>query len=125
MHELSLSTAIVRAVERHAAGRRVSAVQMRIGALRQVVPDSLAFYFEIVSRQTVCEGALLEHELVPALLRCPECGRGWDPAPPSVPTFRCPSCATAGEVIGGDEFEVESIEVEASDPKEDPCIAPR
>jgi hydrogenase nickel incorporation protein HypA/HybF len=125
MHELSLSRAIVRTVERHAAGRRVSAVQMRIGTLRQVVPDSLAFYFEIVSGQTVCEGALLEHELVPALLRCPECGSEWDPAPPPMPTFRCPSCGIGGEVVSGDEFEVESIEVESSDPKEDPCIAPR
>ena len=48
MHELSLSSAIVNTVERHAAGRRVTVVNMRIGTLRQVVPDSLTFYFEIV-----------------------------------------------------------------------------
>ena len=62
MHELSLSSAIVETVERHADGRRVTVVSMRIGALRQVVPDSLAFYFEIVARGTVCEGARLDHE---------------------------------------------------------------
>ncbi|HET8592916.1 MAG TPA: hydrogenase maturation nickel metallochaperone HypA [Solirubrobacterales bacterium] len=138
MHELSLAGAIVETVERHAGGSRVTAVQMRIGSLRQVVPDSLAFYFEIVARGSVCEGAELQHELVAALLRCPRCGAEWDPAPPPVathggeigglpglPTFRCPGCASGGgEVLRGGEFEVESIEVEASEAKESECTAP-
>jgi len=135
VHELALSQAIVDTAIRHAEGRRVTSVQMRIGTLRQVVPDSLAFYFEIVSRDTVCEGADLEHELVTALLECRDCGETWDPAPPpiatrgaellplgSVPTFRCPSCGTGGEVLRGGEFWVESITVEN---EEDACIAPR
>ena len=48
VHELSISSAIVDTVERHAEGRRVTVVSMRLGRMRQVVPDSLAFYFEIV-----------------------------------------------------------------------------
>ncbi len=120
MHELALSRAIVDTVERHAEGRRVISVRMRIGALRQVVADSLAFYFEIVSRRTPCEGARLEHELVTAQLACPTCGETWDPVQP-VPRFRCPSCGTGGDVMRGDEFEVKSITIE----EEDACIAPR
>ena len=120
MHELALSQAIVDTAVRHAEGRRVSSVQMRIGTLRQVVPDSLAFYFEIVSRDTLCDGAQLDHELVTALLECQECGETWDPLG-SAPTFRCPSCGTGGDVVRGGEFEVESITVE----KEDACTAPR
>jgi hydrogenase nickel incorporation protein HypA/HybF len=141
VHELSLSSAIVQTALRHADGRRVKSVQLRIGALRQVVPDSLDFYFEIVARDTLCEGAALECEHVAALLRCPGCDERWDPAPPplathepptpegvpALPTFRCPRCRTGGEVVHGDEFQVESIEVEqgAEAPKEDECIAPR
>ncbi len=49
-------------------GRPVTAVHVRLGRLRQVVPSSLAFYFELVSRETVCEGARLEQEVVPAAL---------------------------------------------------------
>ena len=67
MHELSVSSAIVDTVVRHAEGRRVTAVRVRLGRLRQVVPDSLAFYFELVARDTVCEGARLEQEVVPAV----------------------------------------------------------
>lgn len=118
MHELSISSAVVNTVTKHAEGRRVSVVNLRVGALRQVVPSSLAFYFEIVARDTVCESAELDLELISALLRCDKCGREWDPAPEPaldivVPSFRCPGCGSAGaETVAGDELEVDSIEVE-------------
>ena len=70
MHELSLSGAIVNTAVKHAEGRQVSVVSLRVGALRQVVPDTLDFYFGFVSKGTVCEGARLEQELIPAGLRC-------------------------------------------------------
>jgi hydrogenase nickel incorporation protein HypA/HybF len=119
MHELSLSGAIVNTVEKHAAGRPVSVVSIRVGALRQVVPDTLEFYFGFVSKGTVCEAARLEQELIPARLRCGECGREWEI---ELPVFMCPGCGPAGriEVAAGDEFCVESIEVEEAE-----CIAQR
>jgi hydrogenase nickel incorporation protein HypA/HybF len=121
VHELSLSSAILETVLRHADGRRVKSVQMRIGMLRQVVPDSLGFYFEIVTRGTLCEGAELEQEQVAALLRCDACAGEWRP---DLPMFRCPECG-GGEVetVAGNEFEIESIVVEEKEEAE--CIAPR
>lgn len=126
MHELSISSAILDTVLRHADGRPVSTVRLRIGALRQIVPDSLDFYFGIVSRDTVCAGACLELDLIDALLRCAECGSEWDPAPgpahdgdPAalLPHFRCRRCGAAGaEVRRGNELEVESIDVDTADP---------
>ena len=119
MHELSLSSAVVNTVVKHAGGRRVTVVSLRVGHLRQVVPDTLDFYFGFVARDTVCEGARLEQELVPARLRCAECRHEWEV---DFPVFRCPACGAAGsEIVMGDEFEVESIEVE----EEEACIAPR
>ncbi len=124
MHELAISSAIVDTVIRHAAGRTVSVVHLQLGALRQVVPESLAFYFEVTGRDTVCEGAELDLELINALMRCRECSHEWDPAPSPLhegdpaallPQFRCPTCAAAGaEVLAGDELLVDSIDV--SDP---------
>jgi len=124
VHELSLATAIVETVNRHAAGRRVLSVQMQIGTMRQVVPDSLDFYFGICSRDTVCAGATLEQEIIIARLRCKECSREWEL---DIPDFRCPSCSsTEVDVLAGTEFEVESIEVdEANTKEEEPSIAPR
>jgi hydrogenase nickel incorporation protein HypA/HybF len=132
MHELSIASAIVDTALRHAGGRRVTQVSVQVGALRQVVPDSLRFYFEIVARDTACDGARLELEPIRAWLRCPTCGHEWDPAPapapghealePMLPAFRCPACERADtEVLRGGELEVESIEVI----EEETCIAPR
>jgi hydrogenase nickel incorporation protein HypA/HybF len=110
MHELSVSSAIVDTVVRHAEGRRVTSVQVRFGRLRQVVPSSLAFYFELVSRDTVCEGARLDQEVVPAVLRCGACARAWEI---DMPFFRCERCGSADvTVVSGEELEVASIEVE-------------
>jgi len=118
MHELSLSSAVVNTVVRHAEGRRVELVSLRIGRLRQVVPETLEFYFGFVARGTACEGARLEQEVVDARLRCTPCGTEWDI---EVPAFRCPTCGGADvAVASGNEFEVESIEIE-----EAACIAPR
>ena len=112
MHELSLSSAIVESAIRHAEGRRVTEVRVRVGALRQVVPDSLVFYFGIVSRDTLCEGARLETTVVPARLRCQGCAQEWEPRSPS---FRCPACRGASvTVLSGEEFQIESILVEVS-----------
>jgi hydrogenase nickel incorporation protein HypA/HybF len=120
MHELSISSAVVDTVVGHAAGRPVTAVNLTVGAFRQVVPDSLEFYFEIVSRGTVCEGARLRQALVPLRLGCSACGEKWEP---ELPAFRCPRCAgSAVEVLRGNELEVESIEVEE---EAGTCTAPR
>jgi hydrogenase nickel incorporation protein HypA/HybF len=118
VHELSLSGAIVNTVVKHAAGRPVRIVNLRVGRLRQVVPDTLEFYFEFVARGTICEGACLQQELLDARLRCNPCAREWEI---EIPAFRCPTCGGSDVVIAsGNEFEVESIEIE-----EAACIAPR
>jgi hydrogenase nickel incorporation protein HypA/HybF len=118
LHELSLSSAIVNTVAKHAEGCPVRVVSLRVGRLRQVVPDTLEFYFEFVARGTVCEGARLEQEIVEASLRCAPCAREWVI---EIPAFRCPTCGGSEvTVAGGDEFEVESIEVEEAE-----CIAPK
>jgi hydrogenase nickel incorporation protein HypA/HybF len=122
VHELALSTAIVNTVERHAAGRRVSVVSVRVGALRQVVPDSLAFYFQIVARDSLCADARLELQEVPARLGCRACGEEWQV---EIPAFRCPACAGGKvEVRSGEELEVESIEVSEQE-EERACTAQR
>ncbi|HTX31852.1 MAG TPA: hydrogenase maturation nickel metallochaperone HypA [Solirubrobacteraceae bacterium] len=118
MHELSLASAVVNTVAKHADGRRVTVVNLRVGRLRQVIPDTLGFYFEFVARDSVCEGARLELEVIDARLRCRPCAHEWDI---EIPAFRCPQCGGSEvEIASGEEFEVESIEVEEAE-----CIAPR
>jgi len=122
MHELSIASAIVATAERHAGGSPVAVVRVRVGRLRQVVPDSLQFCFGMVARDSVCAGARLELEVVPAVLRCAACEHEWEL---EEPPFWCPECA-GSEVaaVRGEELEVESIEIETvtSTAEEGLCI---
>ena len=116
MHEFSVASAVVDTAVRHADGRRVIVVSLRCGRLRQVVPESLQFAFGILTRETLCEGARLDLEVVPARLSCAACPGEWEI---ELPVFRCPGCGGADvEVLSGEELEVESIEVEEAG-----CIA--
>ena len=120
MHELSIASAVLNTALKHAGDRRVSTVNVRAGRLRQVVPESLRFYFQIVARDTACEGAELELVEIEARLRCRECRQGWSP---TIPAFRCPRCGSAQvEIEAGEELEVDYIEVEE---QEAACTAPR
>jgi hydrogenase nickel incorporation protein HypA/HybF len=119
MHELAVAQAIVGAAERHAEGRPVTVVRVKVGRLRQVVPEFLDFYFQVAAKETPCDGAALEWERVPSLLSCGACGAEWDPSPPPARTgeelivrFRCPDCESSDHsVVSGDELLVESIDV--------------
>ena len=110
MHELSLADAVVAIARDHARGRRVSAVDVRVGRLRQVVPDALEFAFELVAAGTEVEGAELRVEHVPVRVRCARCA-----AESEAPEFplACARCGSVDvEVIAGDELLVESLEIE-------------
>ena len=64
MHELSLCEAIAGLVKTHAGDRHVDVVRVRIGALRQVVPESLSFCWTLVRDSENMADAELELECV-------------------------------------------------------------
>ncbi len=71
---MSICNAIARTATEHADGHPVSQVTVRIGYLRQVVPDALQFNWEVVSAQLGLEDAELVIEHVPAVVECRACG---------------------------------------------------
>jgi hydrogenase nickel incorporation protein HypA/HybF len=110
MHELAIADAIVAVAEEHAAGRRVAKVEVKIGALRQVVPSALSFAFELVARDTMLQGAELEIEDVPVRVACREC-----PVESRAAEFplACASCSSLHvDIVAGDELFVDALELE-------------
>jgi hydrogenase nickel incorporation protein HypA/HybF len=73
MHELSLCGSIYEMVDRAAAGRQVSVINLQVGQLRQVVPDTLSYCWMLVSDQTDLAGSELKIDSVPVRLRCQDC----------------------------------------------------
>ena len=114
MHELAIADSIVQIASRHAGGRRVTRVEVKVGWLRQVVPSSLAFGFELVSQGTPAEGAELVLEEVPARGCCRDCGAEGELG--EFP-FACAACGGFDiEITAGEELLVDSLELEELEP---------
>ena len=109
MHELALCEAIAGAVTRHSRGRPVARVLVRIGHLRQVVPDALTFSWQMLSAGTDLDGSVLEIESVPAIVSCSACGTE---TTLDLPIVGCGQCYSRDvTLLSGEEFAVVSLEL--------------
>jgi hydrogenase nickel incorporation protein HypA/HybF len=110
LHELSIADAIVATACRHADGRRVTRVELKVGHLRQVVAGSLEFAFELVAHGTPVEGAALQIEEVPARVACRQCAA--ESRTKEFP-LTCAGCGSLHvDVVAGDELFVDALELE-------------
>jgi hydrogenase nickel incorporation protein HypA/HybF len=114
MHELAVTENILNIAVQHATQAnavRVTSLQLVIGQLSSIVDDSVLFYWDLISAGTVCAGAQLHFERRPAQLKCLACEQ--------IYTLQgeltdCPNCHSARlKVVSGEEFYLDSIEVEA------------
>ena len=111
VHELALCRSINAVVSRAAAGRRIAAVNLDVGALRQVVPATLVRCWRIVTQNTSLAGADLVVNAISAVLDCRECHERTVVA--DLPFIMCGTCgSTEVTVLAGEEFMVRSIDVE-------------
>ncbi len=113
MHELSVTESVLEIALRHAeeaGAERIVRLNLVIGELSSIVGESVQFYWDIVSKETIAEGAELHFERVPGRLRCLRCGHTFSL---SHRDFLCPECG-AGRVVaeGGNDFRLDSIEIE-------------
>lgn len=113
MHELPVTESVLRIVLDHAqraGARRVVRVNLLLGELSSILGDSVQFYWDLIAEGTLAEGAELCFQRVPAELRCLACGVTF---PLDQGDWLCPACGSAQvKVANGDQFLVESIEVE-------------
>jgi hydrogenase nickel incorporation protein HypA/HybF len=113
MHELSLCQAILETVGQRATGRPVRRVDVRIGYLRQVVPGSLQFSWEMLTQGTELEGCALAIEHVPAVVCCRACGAE---TTLSWPVLACSECESHNvELVSGDELQLASFDLVGGD----------
>lgn len=110
MHELSLCQSIFDVVDRARRGRRVAVIHLDIGRLRQVVPETLVYNWELVSEAGPLEGSELDINSIPLRLRCRDCGDTSEVG--RALAFVCPACGSVRVApVSGEEFAVTSIDV--------------
>jgi len=113
VHELAVTESLLQLALQHAqpaGATRVTAVHLVIGQLSSIVDDSVQFYWDMISAGTLCEGAQLQFERVPASLLCLTCSHTYIL---DGELMGCPRCGSERvKVTGGDEFRLESIDVE-------------
>lgn len=113
MHEWTIADNLIRLVRE--AGRReglaaVSEVYVKVGVLRQVIPETLRTAFARLIGETEFAGAELVIEEVPLAVRCRDCGAN---AAGDDLAFTCGRCGGIDlEILAGDELYLDCLEGE-------------
>jgi hydrogenase nickel incorporation protein HypA/HybF len=106
VHELAITQSVVDAVTERTGTAPVAGVRLRVGRLAGVVPDAMAFCFELVTAGTPLEGAVLEFEQPEGRGRCRTCGEEFVLAD----LILLCGCGSADvEVLAGRELAVASV----------------
>jgi len=112
MHELSITQSILDIALRHAeqaGASQIAAVNITIGQLSSIVDDSVQFYWDIISDETIAKGAKLNFKRIPTELLCLDCNQNYNPG---IDELICPNCGSVKiKVVAGLEFFLESIDV--------------
>lgn len=113
MHEMGIALEIidiaVASVPEHLEGSSVAKVNLKVGKLSAVVPDSLRFCFNVASKDTPLESAELVIEEIPVRAQCRDCRHEWIITGPA---FLCESCGGGSlEILSGRELDIQSIEL--------------
>lgn len=109
MHELSICQSIADIVTPHAEKGTVRTINLQVGQLRQIVPDTLVYCWSLISENTLLDGAELNVESIPATVRCADCDHV---STLEAMIMRCEECAcTKVSIVTGEEFLITSLEL--------------
>ena len=112
MHELNVTEHILQIALRHgreANANRITDLYLVIGELTSYVDESIQFYWDFVSQNTIAENAQIHFRRVPARMFCLNCQHTYSPAA----GLFCPRCESIEvKITAGEEFYVEAIEIQ-------------
>ncbi len=116
MHELAVTESILKIANGHAlkaGASSITDIYIHVGCLSSIVDDSVQFYWDMIAKGTLSEGAQLHFERFSAEIQCLDCGTRYQLEAELTP---CPQCNSIRiKIVSGDEFRVDSIEIIKSD----------
>ena len=113
MHELAITQSMFDIVLKQAEqvnAKKINKINLVIGEMTGVVSESVQFYLDFLTKDSMAEGAVVSVKMVPPKAQCRNCNRIFE-----LKEFdwTCPNCkGNSVEVIAGKELFVESIEVD-------------
>ena len=113
MHELQVTQNILDIAIKHGKNSNASRIlqlNIVIGQLSSFIDDSIQFYWDLISKDTMAEGATLNIMRIPAEFSCLDCGNHYNISPDG---FECPDCGSSHvEILTGKEFYLDSLDIE-------------
>jgi hydrogenase nickel incorporation protein HypA/HybF len=113
MHELSVSESILEIVLRHGQehnAKKITDIYLVIGDLSSIIDESIEFYWNYISENTIASDAHLHFKRIQAKLKCVECSTEYQLTDSNLP---CPNCNSSNvQVIAGEEFYLDAIEID-------------
>ncbi len=113
MHELSIASYLLDSVEdqaRQLGAQRVLAINLVAGERAGIVDEALQFSFDLLTAETLAEGARINVRRTFMCFHCAPCDCEYSP---KVGDFNCPNCGAVGQLTAdGTELLIESIEIE-------------
>ena len=113
MHELPVTQSLLEIAIRHAeeaGASKILNLNITIGSLASIVDNSIQFYWDIISKDTIAESARLNFNRIPTTLYCLDCEHSYEPAE-GIST--CPKCKGSHvKITTGQEFFLDSIDIE-------------
>jgi hydrogenase nickel incorporation protein HypA/HybF len=108
MHELAITESVVAAVRDHVGPAHVIRVQLQIGKLSGVVPESVRFCFDVCTQGTTLAGATLDIVETPGRAQCRDCQAAVEV---DDPIALC-GCGSANlQFLAGQELRITEVEV--------------
>ena len=112
MHEMSLTSSMMDIIFEYVHDHhftKVKLIKLSFGALSCIEPKALEFAFEVLSKDTLAQGALIEYDIIPIIVTCLDCGVDSEveefPSP-------CPSCQGNDVVLKGGAEDLRIVEME-------------
>ena len=114
MHELYLAESIINILHDYAARdgfKKVNSVLLSYGRFSCIESKTLQFAFDVQTKGTPAEGAVLEFQILPAMIHCFSCEKDLEI---KNHTVVCPSCGGYEVVLtaGTEELQILELDVD-------------
>ncbi|NMC59284.1 MAG: hydrogenase maturation nickel metallochaperone HypA [Candidatus Methanofastidiosa archaeon] len=118
MHELSLADGILKTVLQAAqkeGANKIKSIKIEMGEILLVNSEQLTFCFDIISRDTIAEGAELDITFLKPRVVCNKCGKEFDIVSDDdlpILSMICECGSNDLTILSGREFNIKSMKIE-------------